>query len=32
VPIDAIFAEFRRRFGTGGHVEKQSRTSQAAPG
>jgi phosphoribosyl-ATP pyrophosphohydrolase/phosphoribosyl-AMP cyclohydrolase len=32
VPVEDVFAELRRRFGTGGHVEKASRSAQPDPG
>jgi phosphoribosyl-ATP pyrophosphohydrolase/phosphoribosyl-AMP cyclohydrolase len=31
VPVQDVFAELRRRFGTGGHVEKASRTAAPDP-
>jgi phosphoribosyl-ATP pyrophosphohydrolase/phosphoribosyl-AMP cyclohydrolase len=32
VPIEDVFTELRRRFGTGGHVEKASRAAKPDPG
>jgi phosphoribosyl-ATP pyrophosphohydrolase len=29
VPVDEVFAELRRRFGVGGHVEKAGRSPQS---
>jgi phosphoribosyl-ATP pyrophosphohydrolase/phosphoribosyl-AMP cyclohydrolase len=32
VPVQDVFTELRRRFGTGGHVEKASRPAKPDPG
>jgi phosphoribosyl-ATP pyrophosphohydrolase/phosphoribosyl-AMP cyclohydrolase len=32
VPVEALFTELRRRFGTGGHVEKAARAAKPDPG